>query len=492
MFNILVREASAVSFSEPGAKKCSKGKSCSATCIYKGDECLVDLDPSVAEAMTKLVGYVKNYVSRGGSEDIAEKAVERISTGGSSNTIAKKVSGALDALQQKYPDAKEREEKISQVFDLVLPGIAKKGDTGEKQSYDEDQINFLMKNKNIESYEKIYRDVQSGKLKSPDEINAALRPLAQSRRVNNISDEQVDLAMAILPKDLVSGLSKQGEPGEWGKWGARQNTLDAPKDGHTSVNKSPSERARLIVKIGLEEGMRDMYTGRRIGFGDIDLEHTIPFGVAKAGAETGSNFGLTTRLNNRSKGDISPEDWRQKVLKQYPTENGVLTEESRKKLRAQQDEAETYNRNKARVSSGTTADTVAGIFKGIDESKDSPKTKAKLKNKAMQSLAGYTETYMKGYRANRAGARRRVYVFKDSDLGTQVLNKAAEKIDKYSKAGDQAKVDNILKSLQSAAGRINDALGEKYGAERLDNQATEAASIADRVRKEILDEIGAI
>lgn len=479
-----------ISFAE--GDRCQKGKSCGATCIYQKNDCVLELDPRTSAAMTKVAEYVRNYTKSGGSEETALAALGRIDASGTTEGTAKKISAALDAMSAKYPDEKERVEKIQQVFDLVLPGIAVKGDTGVKQAYDEEQITALISNKKIDAYEKVYRDVESGKLKTPEEVNAALRPLAKERRVNDISDEQVDLAMSIMPKDLVAGLSKQGQPGEWGKWGANQSSLDAPEGGHTLTNKSGTERARLIVRIGLEEGMKDMYTGQRIGFGDIDLEHTVPFGVAKAGAETGSNFGLTTRLNNRAKGDISPEEWRQKVLKNYPTEGGKLTDAARKKLQDEQAVAQKYNDDRARVSGGTRPDTVASVFKGIDESNDKPAVKGKLKNKALQSLAGYGETYLQGFRANRAGASRRVYLYRDNETGVKILDAAASKIDSASKANDTAKVEKVLDILRSGSPRINAALDDKYGPKRLDNEAAEAATIANDVRKQILSEIEAI
>jgi hypothetical protein len=488
----LIQDRLAVSFAEGKAKGCKKGKSCGATCIYAQDDCVLELDPKVAQSLNRVVDYIKKYVQRGGSEDVAKNALERIESSGTVEGNAKKIGAALDTIAKKYPNPAEREKKIEEVFSLVLPGIAKKGDTGEKQAYDEGQINALMKNKNIDAYEKIYRDVESGKLKTPEEINAALRPLAQSRRVNEISDEQVDLAMSMLPKDLVAGLSKQGQPGEWGKWGANQSTLDVPADGHTPTNKSGTERARLIVRIGLEEGMRDMYTGQKIGFGDIDLEHTIPYGVAKAGAETGSNFGLTTRLNNRAKGDISPEEWRAKVLKQYEVKEGKLTAAAQEKLQREQMEATRYNDSKAAVTGGTRPDTVAAVFKGIDDSAEKPAIKQKLKNKAMQSMADYGETYLQGFRENRPGASRRVYVYRDSVPGTKILDSAAARIDKYTQEGNTEKVEKILETLRTGAPRINRALDDQYGPKRLDSEATEAANVANKVREDILSEIEAI
>lgn len=474
-----------------GKSKCQKGKSCGATCIYKGDDCVMGLSGAVAIAMPELARYIKKYVESGGDEEAVMGALSRLDP--ETTAAAKKIASALDSMKKKYPDEKERDEKISQVLDLVLPGIAKKGDTGERQAYSEEDLSYLRKNKQVDKLEKVYRDIESGKLKTPEEINEALRPIAQERRVNKISDEQVDLAMAMMPKDLIASLSKQGSPGEWGKWGANQSTLDVPEKGHTAKNESGVERARLIVRIGMEENMRDMYDGRRIGFGDIDLEHGIPFTLAGRGAETGSNFGLSTRLSNRSKGNISPEEWRSKLLKRYPVdENGQLTESARRKIIEEQESVRKYNNARA-LASQASPQTVAAVFRGIEDSGMSKEEKESLKNKAMASIAGYTETYFVGERPTRKGASVRVYMYRDSVLGSRVLDLAAQKIDKYTQEGKVGEVQKVLSLLQTGSPRVDRILDEKFGSWRNSVEAASAASeAANQVRKELLEELGAI
>lgn len=487
-----VKETAPKKAASSGEKsRCQKGKSCGATCIYKGDDCIMDLTGAVATAMPEFVRYIKKYVESGGDEEAVAGALSRIDP--ETSAAAKKISSALDGLKKKYPDEKERDEKISQVLDLVLPGIAKKGDTGERQAYSEQDINYLRNNKQVEKLEKVYRDIESGKLKTPEEINDALRPIAQERRVNKISDEQLDLAMAMMPKDLISSLSKQGSPGEWGKWGANQSTMDVPERGHTAKNESGVERARLIVRIGMEENMRDMYDGRRISFGDIDLEHGIPFTLAGKGAETGSNFGLSTRLSNRSKGNISPEEWRSKLLKRYPAdEKGQLTEPAKAKLLEEQNSVRKYN-NARVLASQANPQTVAAVFKGIEDSGMSKEEKESLKNKAMASIAGYTETYFVGERPTRKGASVRVYMYRDSALGSSVLDLAAQKIDKYTQEGKLEEVQKILSILQSGAPRVDKVLDEKFGSGRTSVEAASSSSeAANTVRQELLDELQSV
>jgi len=471
------------------SKRCDKGKSCKATCIFQGDDCIEDLPDNAAEAIDKVIERLNSYVSRGGEKELAIRVLERLEEKGDFSLVAKRISQSLDNMGVKYPDPKEREERINKVFDLILPGIAEKGDTGKKQFYTPEQITFLSKNKGIEECNKIYEDVKSGKLKTPEEINSSLKPLAEKRRVNDISDEQVDLAMSLMPPDLVRSLSKQGEPAIWGKWADNQSSLEVPEGGHTSKNQSASARARLITRIGLQEGMRDVYTGQRLGFGDIDLEHIVPSGVAKAGAEVGSNFGLTSRLNNRAKGDVSPESWRSQILSRYETKGGRLTPGAIEKLRLEELEARKYNDERSKLTGGVDPKVILDIFKGIDGSSSKPNDKSKLKDKALSSLIDYTATYMQGYRANRGEARRRIYVYRGTSVGESILDSAAKKIDEASKRGDTKKVEKIYEILRSGAGRINAELDEEYGPRRLDNGVPRAAEIANSVRTKILEEI---
>ena len=72
------------------------------------------------------------------------------------------------------------------------------------------------------------------------------------------------------------------------------------------------------------------------------------------------------------------------------------------------------------------------------------------------------------------------------------MNAAAAKIDRYSKEGNTQKVEQILTIMRSGTPRIQEELDKKYGPKRLDNEATEATDIANKIRKDILDEIEAV
>ena len=106
-------------------------------------------------------------------------------------------------------------------------------------------------------------------------------------------------------------------------------------------------------------------------------------------------------------------------------------------------------------------------------------------------MAGYTETYLSGFRENRAGASRRVYLYRDSAEGERVLDTAARKIDQHTQAGKPEKVEQVLNLLRSGSPRIQGILDEKYGAQRLDSQATDATNIANKVRSDLIKELEA-
>jgi hypothetical protein len=189
---------------------------------------------------------------------------------------------------------------------------------------------------------------------------------------------------------------------------------------------------------------------------------------------------------------VSPEEWRQKVLKNYETSGGKLTPAAVKKLQDEQAAATRYNSEKAKVKGGANPETVAEIFKGINGSSESNMNKSKLKNKALQAMSGYGETYLQGFRANRPGASRRVYTYRGTELGNNIMDTAARKIDEGSKAGDSKKVERVLDVLRSGTPRINEALTAKYGDKRLDSEVTEATGIANGIRRDILTELEGI
>jgi hypothetical protein len=132
------------------------------------------------------------------------------------------------------------------------------------------------------------------------------------------------------------------------------------------------------------------------------------------------------------------------------------------------------------------------VFRGIEESDNNTATKQKLKNKAMASMADYGETYLAGFRANRPGASRRVYLYRNSAEGERVLDIASRVIDDASRSGDTARVEKALDILRSGAPRINEALTKRYGPQRLDNEATEAADVANSVRGQLMKELEAL
>jgi hypothetical protein len=49
-----------------------------------------------------------------------------------------------------------------------------------------------------------------------------------------------------------------------------------------------------------------------------------------------------------------------------------------------------------------------------------------------------------------------------------------------------------MEILRSGAPRIHEVLDQKYGSKRLDSEATEATDLANKVRKEILEELEAL
>ena len=83
------------------AKKCTKGKSCSATCIAHGDECLVDFPPAVQEAIRKVAQKIIS--GQGITEGSAEDEELGKSLGEVFGVYGNSVTGIAKTGQTLYP-----------------------------------------------------------------------------------------------------------------------------------------------------------------------------------------------------------------------------------------------------------------------------------------------------------------------------------------------------------------------------------------------------
>lgn len=322
-----------------GRKKCVKGKACSATCIFAGDDCLVELDPEVGRAVNQARDFIQGAIKRGAITEEQGQDVFQKYTGLGKTDLEKEIgvegkggkrvvspevkavfqkegikeraaelTRAFKELEKDYPDPKARDEAIRKTVEGVLETAYGAKNRGSSVSLAE--VEGIAKNqKLITDMATTFDGVKSGKIKSAEEMRESLKPVVEAYRPNKVTDGEVRLAIAMMPSEARTYLSKAGTVAEGGLFG------NAPKgdiipERYGPVQKAGKEdqtgRAFLITRIGLESGWKDVYTGQKIQLLETDLEHMIPASVGVRWSEQGSNYSLTKSRLNMGKSDGSP------------------------------------------------------------------------------------------------------------------------------------------------------------------------------------------
>lgn len=333
----------AVSFAE-GKDVCKKGKSCGAACVFRDDDCLVIFpDPEVQKALSKVRDHLRERVKQGsitpeeaekvfkkysGLEDIKDQSRE-LRTGRSDKSgkfewdtelkgesekqdirkRARELSEAYSELEKAYPDPKEREKVFNRTVDGVLETAFGVKNPGAAVSEREVEGIFKLQGR-IKAATRVYKDMLSGKIKTAEQMRDSLREVAEGYRVNKVSDAEVKLAMAFMPADARTFLGKAGSVAEGGHFppGSKSDVIPVSfgpvKDASVEQQRG---RAELIVRIGLESGWRDIYTGEKLPLLEADLEHIIPAAHGGRLSEQGYNYGLTKSRLNKGKSEGSPD-----------------------------------------------------------------------------------------------------------------------------------------------------------------------------------------
>lgn len=449
---MLVREMSAVSFAEEGAKRCEKGKSCKATCIYQNDKCLSEFEPPLQKGMGQFRDFIAKTVKSGGiSEDVALAALSRLDESWTLNT-AKDIANAFKKLEETYLDPEEREEKIQEVFNGVMNAYSVKRDKTYKLTPEETkaQRDGIGNNRAyIERLDKIEEKVKSGKL-PPEEVNALLAPFKQERQRFDMSESQVDLAWALLPSsERTYLLDRAGSPSEAARYAPGQGTMEIPKNGWGGKLKdiSPEERltrAKMGLKTYMDEDGRDMYSGVRYPITRMEWEHTIAVKNAGQGAETGANTGWTLQTTNRTKSDGSPSS----VFKE---KKGKVSD------------AETFNLLKKQASAARDSDAAILLKATVDNPGLVPKDKASIIGEFLFSAYGVPKTFVAGaMTSGRASARRTEWM--KTGMGIRLMVQTAREMQRRLESGDTEGAAKLAERIKGIPNKITNLLNKERGA----------------------------
>lgn len=314
--------------------RCKKGKSCGASCIFYRDDCILQLPAEVSGEVTKVRNYLKSEIAQGNLSTteaakrfkqytgfsnalvkgkLAEDTLPKEFRTGKVQTELKERTSLLregiNGLNTDYPDPKERRQKmremVSQAFDVlygkkdVAPVVSNEGI--ERMASRERQDKFR-------ELTSVYDNYKEGKYKSPEEFSRALEPFAKWYRNQDVKDSEVHFMMGLMPPQVFTYLKSAGSsdiPGSYGTTTPRGDVIPSGK----KMSKAEEDKAKsfLIMKIAMESGFKDVYTGEKLNLLSVDLEHLIPAGVAGANANIGNNWSLTNSRINRGKGEGSPD-----------------------------------------------------------------------------------------------------------------------------------------------------------------------------------------
>jgi hypothetical protein len=315
--------------------KCKRGKSCGATCIFYRKDCILQLPETVQGEIRKVRGYLLSQVRSGDltvreankrfkqyagldqplarpAKRVPNAIPEELKKGTKLGEIKERtqfLKEGVEGMKKDFPDPRERRAKMGEMiktaFDVlygkkdVAPGVSVAG--MEKMASKEYQDKF----KDLAG---IYDKYKTGGYKSAEEFSKALQPFVDWYRSRDIKDSEVHFMMGLMPPQVFTYLKGAGSsniPGSFGSITPRGNVI--PGGAKMSAKEEARAQTFLLMKIAMQSGFRDVYTGEKLNMLKVDMEHLIPAGVAGANANIGNNWSLTNSRINRGKGENSPD-----------------------------------------------------------------------------------------------------------------------------------------------------------------------------------------
>jgi hypothetical protein len=254
----------AVSFAEAGGSsgksKCTKGKSCSKTCINRDHDCMIELESSIGGGLGKMVARIAAERKSSGHDTL-----EEIQAGlGDLKPTQKK---AFENFTAMVKEGKVTDAEMEQVANLLVSVYSVAGQDRKAvrtMSWDEAQDAM----KRLDAVEKAYNNsVANGKF-DPKAKGGVGEWVDKNARKVEVSEGVANLAYDMLPSKAKSSIDRAGKPGE--HWAG----LDS-KGNPTHTLKPNEARGRMLVRRFMEQGGVDPYTGRRIDIRNAEPEHVV-------------------------------------------------------------------------------------------------------------------------------------------------------------------------------------------------------------------------
>lgn len=498
--------------------RCIKGKSCSATCIYHNDDCVVTLSGEVGSSVRQVRDMLKEQVKRGvvteeqanvifqknlGVQDLMKYGPkdELITFDLKSNEMkfnrsmftsaqekqirdnAQEFNSAIENIRQKHGE-KEASRRIEEIAGIMVPTTVAR--EREKISYTPPEaLEYIQRNKGtFEELNKIYEEAsklhKEGKL-TPEWLNNRLEVVNKvlKPRQGEWDEDDIRLAAAFLTPLERNFYSTAGSLKEGGGLFRKGDQLPSEYGDLNSATKE-QQRARILLaaKNILDSNGKNTYTGQPIVALEHDWEHMIPFEAVGRNAEVMQNIGSVTSRENGGKGS-KPPSWLYSTGKGGFMEGmefdsrGFLTPESKEKWeRKERAKLEVKQKKEEAFQVGYTMDgpgrakAAKELLAAISESKMKSDEKLAVTNKlALGFLLSHdrkmAETAGGGIQSHGRGEKRWYYFGKENPkFATFVANKIVELEEK----GESGKVGQIAEIMTRLVNnRLNSAIKEELG-----------------------------
>lgn len=261
--------------SEEGSKKCVKGKSCKATCIFRNDDCLEEFPPSITEALKSVSKVLSEQVESGRlTEETAEEVVSSLK--GLDKTQLKSFEVYKKMIESGEVTAPEKDMVARlMVSTIVTPGQ----DRNAPRVMAFDDIEAVLQPGRLEALEKAYQNSFSPEGKFDPSRKGAMGELIQKEYLTQeISDKVATVAYGMLPSKVRSAIDKAGAVKGEGVMYAG----DDDKGNPTFSSDPTRTRGVFLVRRWMEQGGLDPYTGKPIDIRNAEPEHMVAFAHALA------------------------------------------------------------------------------------------------------------------------------------------------------------------------------------------------------------------
>jgi hypothetical protein len=477
--------------------KCQKGKSCSATCIYYNDDCLVGLDPGVSSNVTSVRNMLRNleekgvlddeqissYFGRiiqskksGGDEDDEEESGGFDPSSSALKKRGKEINEAAEQLKKVHTvngalNQKAYEKDLEHTLELAVSASFTEREKAIPPSVSEIE-GTQRRISQLQAYTKLQAEAQAasdaGKPLTPQQLSEKLAPLAKERRTQGEpSEAKVSLFLSLLPDTERKYLEKAGALDKspvGGKFGKDTSTTALP-ESYGPLSKQTGDqknaRARVLAAVFLAEDGRDFASGIRMPITWMDMEHNIPADVAGKAAEQGLNYSFFRTGSNVGRGSTPYDTWWATRVRDggYQFDNNSsLSAESRKKVQETFDMKMSQIRFKndveSRASRAKTADQLRTLAKEANAVEDKALREKLLTKILAFNLNASAETVGGGIQSHGRGDKRWYWFGKDVAGSGALSSQLVEKMAQLYERGDKDALAKAREILNSGTTRV--------------------------------------